>query len=69
MTLRLGLIGRGHWGRNIERTLRSFDDVAVIPIGRNEQRPSSLDGVLIATPSDTHAELALPYIEIGRAHV
>jgi predicted dehydrogenase len=65
MTLRLGLIGRGRWGRNIERTLQSFGDVAVIPIGRNERQPSGLDGVLIATPSDTHAELAIPYIVDG----
>lgn len=67
MTLRLGLIGRGRWGRNIERTLIALPDVAVIPIGRDEPRPRDLDGVLIATPCATHAELALPYIAHGIA--
>ena len=65
MTLRLGLIGRGRWGRNIERTLLSLTDIAIIPIGRNEPRRRDLDGVLIATPCATHADLALPYIADG----
>jgi predicted dehydrogenase len=64
MALRLGLVGRGRWGRNIERTLLSLPDVSLTIIGRNE-RPSGLDGVLIATPSATHAALALPYIDTG----
>jgi len=66
MTLRLGLIGRGRWGKNIERTLASFSDVSisVIPEGRTDK---GFDGVLIATPSATHAEIALPYIEAGIA--
>lgn len=65
MALRLGLIGRGPWGRNIERTLSSFPDVAVVPIGRGEAPPAGLDGVLISTPDATHAGLALSYIERG----
>ena len=65
--MRLGLIGRGRWGRNIERTLLSFPDVSVVMIGRQEAPRSDLDGVLIASPSTTHAELALPYIEAGVA--
>lgn len=67
MALRLGLIGRGRWGQNIERTLASFPDVSVVPIARGAARPDALDGVLIATPSATHAEIALPYIEAGIA--
>ncbi|MHB1218741.1 MAG: Gfo/Idh/MocA family protein [Alphaproteobacteria bacterium] len=67
MALRLGLVGRGRWGRNIERTLATFPDVSVINIARGERRPESLDGVLIATPSASHAETALPYIEAGIA--
>lgn len=67
MAMRLGLIGRGRWGRNIERTLLSFRDVAVVPIGRNEPPRRELDGVIIASPSATHAELALPYIQAGIA--
>jgi predicted dehydrogenase len=63
--MRLGLIGRGRWGRNIERTLLSFADVSVVMIGRQKARCGDLDGVLVASPSATHAELALPYIEAG----
>jgi predicted dehydrogenase len=65
MATRLGLIGRGRWGRNIERTLLSIPDVTVVVVGRNEPIRRDLDGVLIATPSATHADLAVPYIEAG----
>ena len=64
--MKLGLIGRGAWGRNIERTLQGFDDVALVPIGRGETN-TAVDGVLIATPAASHAELALRYIEKGIA--
>lgn len=67
MALRLGLVGRGRWGRNIERTLQCFADVSVVTVGKGEKPPSGLDGVLIATPSATHAGVALPYIEAGIA--
>jgi predicted dehydrogenase len=65
MPLRLGLVGHGRWGRNLERTLLSFPDVAVTVIARGESPPPGVDGVLIATQSATHAETALPYIEAG----
>jgi predicted dehydrogenase len=67
MTLSLGLVGHGRWGRNIERTLLTFPDVSVAIIARGEKPPSGLDGVLIATKSTTHAQYALPYIEAGVA--
>jgi predicted dehydrogenase len=65
--LRLALVGRGRWGRNIERTLATFSDVAVVPASRGEPPILGLDGVLIATPGATHADVALPYIEAGVA--
>lgn len=65
MALRLGLIGRGRWGQAIERTLSSFPGVSVIHIPRGVGNAEALDGVLVATPSATHAEIALPYIEAG----
>ena len=65
MSLQLGLVGRGRWGRNIERTLLSFPDVIVRVIAKGEKPPIGLDGVIIATQSATHAEAALPYIEAG----
>jgi predicted dehydrogenase len=67
MPTRLGLIGRGKWGRNIEQTLLSFGEVSVIAIPRDEPLRRDLDGVLIASPSARHAELALPYIQAGIA--
>jgi predicted dehydrogenase len=65
MVLRLGLVGRGPWAGNIEKTLRSFPDVSVTRIGSHESPPAGLDGVLIATRSATHAEVTLRYIEAG----
>jgi predicted dehydrogenase len=65
MALRLGLMGRGRWGRNIEQTLLSFPDVSVVAIARGEARPVNLDGILVATPNKTHADVALPFIEAG----
>ena len=63
MARRLGLIGRGRWGQTIARTLEEFSEVVVVPIGRGETRPAGLDGIIVATPSATHADLAIPYIE------
>lgn len=64
MPLSIGLIGLGRWGLNIKRTLESLG-VTVIVIERNHIVPEKLDGVCIATPSSTHVEVALPYIERG----
>jgi len=65
--LRLGLVGRGRWGRNIERTLTTFADVAVVAVARGGPPALDLDGVLIATAGATHADVALPYVEAGIA--
>lgn len=65
MVLRLGLVGRGPWGKNIERTLLSFPDVDVLPVARNDVATAGLDAVLVSTPSASHAKVALPYIEAG----
>ncbi|MDR3466449.1 MAG: Gfo/Idh/MocA family oxidoreductase [Xanthobacteraceae bacterium] len=65
MTLRLGLVGHGRWGRNIERTLLAFPDVSVAIVDKGSRPAAGLDGVLIATPSASHADAALPYIELG----
>jgi predicted dehydrogenase len=62
MATRLGLVGRGRWGQIIARTLAGFDGVTTVPIGRGEARPAELDGVIVATQSVTHADVAIPYI-------
>ena len=63
--MRLALIGRGRWGQNIERTLRSLGDIELVVVERGTEPPADIEGVLIATPSSTHARLALPFIESG----
>jgi predicted dehydrogenase len=65
--LRLGLVGHGRWGRNIERTLLAFPDVSLAIIPKGEGPRAQLDGVVVATQSANHAEAALPYIEAGVA--
>jgi predicted dehydrogenase len=65
MTLRVGLIGHGRWGKNIHRTLLTFPDVSVSLLEKGAAPRAQLDGVLIATQSSTHANVALPYIEAG----
>jgi len=61
MTLRIGLIGHGRWGNNIENTLRAIPDVEYVAL--EHDIPDGLNGVCIATPSATHAGLALRCIE------
>lgn len=65
--MQIGLIGHGRWGTNIEKTLRSFDDVELFVIEKGAAVPEGLDGICIATPSATHFEIALPHIEKGIA--
>lgn len=62
--IRLGLLGLGRWGTNIARTLKEFPEVELITAGLAAAR---LDGVLIATPGSTHAEVAEPFIKKGLA--
>ncbi len=65
--MRLAVIGRGKWGMNIVRTLATMRDVQLIEESRDlsiilREKPA---GVVIATPSTTHAGLALPFLEAG----
>ncbi|OBF52859.1 hypothetical protein A5787_06965 [Mycobacterium sp. 852002-50816_SCH5313054-b] len=65
--MRVAVIGRGKWGINIVRTLAAMRDVEVIDESKDfdvvlRQQP---EGVLIATPSASHAEVAIPFIEAG----
>lgn len=67
MAIRIGLLGNGRWGANIGKTLHSFDDVDLLVIEKSAEVPAGLDGVCIATPSASHAVVALPFIEKGIA--
>lgn len=62
--IRLGLIGLGRWGTNIAHTLKEFPEVELITEAVDSVQ---LDGVLIATPGSTHAEVAEPFIAKGLA--
>lgn len=62
--IRLGLLGLGRWGTNIIRTLTEFPNVEVVTEAVDS---AELDGVLIATPGSTHAEVAEPFIKKGLA--
>jgi len=65
--MRVAVIGRGTWGGKIVRTLATMRDVELTNESKNldvvlRHRPA---GVLIATPSETHAEVAIPFIDAG----
>jgi predicted dehydrogenase len=65
--MRLAVIGRGWWGTNIIRALATMPDVELMDESKDlnavlRQQPA---GVLIATPSATHAEIAIPLIDAG----
>lgn len=65
--MRLAVIGRGRWGTNIVRTFATMRDVDLIDESKDvyavlRQRPA---GVVVATPSATHADVAIPFIEAG----
>jgi predicted dehydrogenase len=65
--MRIAVIGRGKWGTNLVRTLATMPDTELIDESRNledvlRQQPA---GVLIATPSATHAQIAIPFIDAG----
>lgn len=62
--IRLGLLGLGRWGTTIALTLESFPEVELVTDSISE---TQLDGVLIATPGSTHAEVAEPFIAKGLA--
>ncbi|HVI42665.1 MAG TPA: Gfo/Idh/MocA family oxidoreductase [Anaerovoracaceae bacterium] len=61
MQRNLILIGSGAWGRNYISTLSNFDNISLQVANRDnwkgliDQKP---DGVLIATPPDSHIEIA-----------
>jgi predicted dehydrogenase len=65
--MRLAVIGRGKWGTKIVGTLAAMPDVELIDESKDfdlvlRRQPA---GVLIATPSATHANVAIPFIDAG----
>jgi len=67
--LRLGLIGAGAWGRNYARTIAATPGAALAWTAGREWRGlldrGGIDGVIVATPPQVHAEIALAAIDAG----
>ncbi|MDP3726220.1 MAG: Gfo/Idh/MocA family oxidoreductase [bacterium] len=65
--LRIALIGRGRWGRNIEKTLRGLSQCTLAYVAERDYRAliakKDIDAVIVATPGSTHARVALPFIK------
>jgi len=67
--VRLGLVGAGAWGRNYIDTVAALPAVRLAGVaGRHDWRSlieTELDGLIIATPTATHAEIASAAMERG----
>lgn len=64
MPLDVAVVGAGRWGTNILRTLAGMPGLRVNVVHKGETARDA-DAVIVATPSETHAAVALPYIERG----
>jgi len=63
--MKVALIGHGRWGKNIAQTLSGFPEVDLEIVERGADASGTVDAVIIATPSATHAEIALPFVRAG----
>lgn len=62
----VSVVGRGNWGSKILKTLKEIDDVNVCEVlGKNYKlaKTSDLDIVFIATPDETHYEIASYFLD------
>lgn len=58
--MKILLIGSGNWGKNYINTLKEFDYIELTVANRNNWKElvENSDGVIIATPPETHYEIA-----------
>lgn len=67
--VQLAQIGLGAWGKNIEKTLRSLPECTLAYTATEHWREllekNDIDGVVIATPPASHAEIAVAFLERG----
>ncbi len=71
MAERLALIGNGKWGQNYVNTIRRLQQVD-LPQKYIKTRSypdlltkSDIDGVIIASPTNTHFEIAMEFLSKG----
>lgn len=62
---KIALIGNGNWGKKIAATLSNFSNIEVQITGRNWRKDiiEKKDGIIIATPPDSHVEIALEFVK------
>ena len=64
---RVAVIGKGRWGKRIAATLQPLPECAVSYIVSRDYKKllkkKDIDAVIVATPSKTHATIALPFIQ------
>lgn len=72
----LAIIGRGKWGQNYINTLNAGVQCASLPqkniLGRDYKdylRLSTADGIIIATPTNTHYQVAVSLLESELLHL
>jgi predicted dehydrogenase len=65
--LKLGLLGRGPWGKNYVSTIAGLPDLELAwTAGRDwREKLGGVDGVIVATQPSTHAEIATAAVEKG----
>lgn len=67
--VRLGLVGAGAWGRNYIHTIAGLAQVELAgTAGRKDWRAlihSDVNGIIVASPASTHAEIALAAMDRG----
>lgn len=67
--VRLALVGTGRWGLNIKKTLEAMPQCTLAYTATLDWpallQKTDIDGVIVATPPSSHAEIALPFIERG----
>ncbi len=80
-TVRVGLVGRGRWGRCIERSLLQEPDFELTWVCDPTERTAftrwiphltmevcrEVDAVIVATPADAHVEPTVLALELGKA--
>lgn len=72
LPIRIVVIGTGHWGTNIIKTLQTLEACSVVATATRDYvkicKRHKPDAVVVATPAATHAQIALDCLKLG-AHV